>query len=242
MKIWAHRGASAYAPQNTLEAFRLAAEMHADGVELDVHLSQDGEIIVCHNETIDETSDGSGEILQMTLAELKQFDFGCKFPGFAGKGVRVPTLREVFELLAPTELWVNCELKTTEHDYPGIEQKCIDLARKFGMEDRVVYSSFNFDSLRRALEIDPSVRTGLLYDAPIENVLELALSRRAWALHPYMERVREYDVRAFADAGVVINPWTVDDEAEMKRQMDMGVYALITDKPDVALRVRDGIA
>ena len=239
MKVWAHRGASAYAPQNTLESFRLAAEMHADGIELDVHLSADGEIIVCHNETIDATSDGSGEILQMTLAELKRYDFGCKFPGFAGRGVRVPTLREVYELMAPTGLLVNCELKTNVHDYPGIEQKCVDLAAEFGMRDRVMYSSFNFASLRRILAIDPTIRTGLLYEDPLNDTLAFALGQRAWAVHPYFPRVYEYDMAAFAAAGVRVNPWTVDDPEEMRRQMEMGIYAVITDKPDVALRVRE---
>ena len=238
MKIWAHRGASAYAPQNTLEAFRLAVEMGADGVELDVHLSADGEVVVCHNETIDATSDGSGEIRQMTLAQLKQYDFGARFPGFAGKGVTLPTLREVYELIAPTGLWVDCELKTNVYEYPGIEQKCLDIARETDMASRVMYSSFHFPSLARLIALDPTVQTGLLYEEPIEDTLGLALRERAWAVHPYYPRVYEYDRAAFAAAGVEINPWTVDDPEEMKRQMDMGVYALITDKPDVARRVR----
>ncbi len=242
MKVWAHRGASAYAPQNTLEAFRLAAEMHADGVELDVHLSKDGEVIVCHDETIATTSNGVGLIIDMTLEELKQYDFGCKFAGggFEGKGVRVPTLREVYELLAPTGLMVNVELKTNVYEYPGIEQKCLDLAREFGMEDRIVYSSFHFDSLRRVLALDPTARTALLYEGSGFDALKLAKNEGAWALHPKYRCVYEYDVRAYAEAGVVVNPWTVDDPAEMKKQMDMGINALITDNPDLAIQVREG--
>ena len=239
MKIWAHRGASAYAPQNTLEAFRLAAELGADGIELDVHLTVDGEIVVCHNETIDATSNGTGEIHDMTLAELKQYDFGCKFPGFAGKGVTIPTLREVYACVAPTGMIVNCELKTNVHEYPGIEEKCIALSHEMGMYERVLYSSFNFDSLQRVLAIDPTIRTGLLYEGPVDDALGLALGKKAWALHPYYPRTYEDDLAAFAARGVQVNPWTVDDPEEIRRQMDMGIHAVITDAPDVARRVRD---
>ena len=152
-------------------------EMQIDGVETDVHLTKDGKVVLCHNTDIDATSDGQGEIAQMTLAELKRFDFGCRFPGFAGKGVTVPTLREVYELIAPTGLLVDCELKTNVYAYPGIEQKCLDLAEEFGMRDRIVYSSFNFDSLQRLLAIDPEVRTALLYEDPLEDALATALQQ-----------------------------------------------------------------
>jgi len=103
--IWAHRGASGYAPENTLLAFKKAIELGANGIELDVQMTKDGELVVCHDETIDRTSNGSGWIKDMTLAELKSLDFSCGQKDFAG--VTIPTMREVFELLAPTGFIIN---------------------------------------------------------------------------------------------------------------------------------------
>lgn len=135
-QIWAHRGASAYAPENTLEAFRLAAEMGADGVELDVQLSRDGELVVAHDETIDRVSNGTGYIKDYTLAQLKELSFNRLFPAF--KEARIPTLLEVYELLKPAGLTVNVELKTGIILYPEIEEKVLALTASMGMEDRQV--------------------------------------------------------------------------------------------------------
>ena len=146
-QVWAHRGASAYAPENTLEAFRLAAEMGADGVELDVQLSRDGELVVAHDETIDRVSSGTGYIKDYTLAQLKKLSFNRLFPKF--KDARIPTLKEVYELLKPAGLTVNVELKTGIILYPEIEEKILALTASMGMEDRVIYSSFCHPSLVR---------------------------------------------------------------------------------------------
>lgn len=115
--IWAHRGASAHAPENTLPAFELAVEQGADGVELDVHLTADGHLVVTHDETIDRCSDGTGAIASLTLEQLRAFDFSAGWEGFAG--TRIPTLREVYELLHPTDLTINVELKNTFAPYPS---------------------------------------------------------------------------------------------------------------------------
>ena len=109
-KVWAHRGASAYAPENTLEAFLLAAEQGADGVELDVQLTKDGEMVVVHDEEIDRVSDGSGFVKDYTLAELKNLNFNKTHLEY--QNVKIPTLREVYEALKPTGMTINVELKT----------------------------------------------------------------------------------------------------------------------------------
>ena len=157
-QVWAHRGASAYAPENTLEAFRLAAEMGADGVELDVQLSRDGELVVAHDETIDRVSNGTGYIKDYTLAQLKKLSFNRLFLKF--KDVRIPTLKEVYELLKPAGLTVNVELKTGIILYPEIEEKVLALTASMGMEDRVIYSSFCHPSLVRLKELDSALRQG----------------------------------------------------------------------------------
>lgn len=235
-KIWAHRGASAYAPENTLEAFELAAKMGADGVELDVHLSRDGALIVAHDDSVDRVSDGSGLIREMTLAQLKALDFGARFPAF--RGARVPTLAEVFALLAPTGLTVNVELKTSPFAYAGIESQCVELAARMNMAARVIYSSFNHESLARVKALDASLPIGLLYSKSPEDTLAYARAQGAQAIHPYyplmyegglMERVRA--------AGILVHPWTVDDPDDMRILISMGADALITNKPDLARTV-----
>ena len=155
--IYAHRGASAYAPENTLEAFRLAAEMGAHGVELDVHVCKSGELVVIHDETVDRVADGTGTVAEMTLAELKALNVSKPIPGY--KPTTIPTLEEVYELLKPTGLHVNVELKTGYVDYPTLVEKCVALAEKMGMTDRVLYSSFNHRTLLEVKAINPAVPT-----------------------------------------------------------------------------------
>ena len=140
-KVWAHRGASAYAPENTLEAFLLAAEQGADGVELDVQLTKDGEMVVVHDEEIDRVSDGSGFVKDYTLAELKILNFNKTHPEY--QDVKIPTLREVYEALKPTGMTINVELKTGIFWYKDLEKKVLELTKEMEMEDRVIYSSFN---------------------------------------------------------------------------------------------------
>ena len=139
--VLAHRGASGHAPENTLEAFRLAMEMGADGFELDVHVSKDGELIVIHDENVKRTTNGEGLIKDMTLAEIKALD-ACKGME-AYRGAKIPTLREVYELIRDTDHIVNVEIKTDDIFYPQIEEKCLALEAEMGMKGRIVYSSFN---------------------------------------------------------------------------------------------------
>ena len=167
-KVWAHRGASGYAPENTLEAFELAARQKADGVELDVQLSKDGELVVIHDETIDRVTDGKGKVKDFTVRELKSFKANQTHPEYAN--AIIPTLEEVYDLLKPIGLKINVELKTGIYFYPDIEKKLLALTRKKGMEEKVWYSSFNHYSLIRLKELEPSVRTGI----PMRMVSEMS--------------------------------------------------------------------
>lgn len=235
-KIYAHRGASGYAPENTLEAFALAAEQQAHGVELDVHVSRDGELIVMHDETIDRVSDGSGAVRDMTLAELKRFHVSRPFAAYPT--AQIPTLREVYELLAPTGLQVNVELKTDANFYEGIERKCIDLAADMGMIDKVLYSSFNHYTLLRVKEIDPALPCGLLYSATMVRPWEYAQSLGMDALHPHMRQLLIPDLVRDAHAhGVLVNPWTVNEPEHLRRVLSMGADITITNYPDRALAI-----
>ena len=160
-KVWAHRGASAYAPENTIPAFQMAMEMGADGLELDVHESSDGKLMVIHDERIDRTSNGTGRVVDMTCQQLKKLDFSNGMPGY--KDVRIPTLREVYGLIKDSRMTVNVEIKCDVVIYPGIWDKVISLEREMGMQGRIIYSSFNHYVLQKVRELDPDAEIGLLY-------------------------------------------------------------------------------
>jgi glycerophosphoryl diester phosphodiesterase len=234
----AHRGASAVAPANTLAAFEKAVELGADGIELDVHLSADGVPVVIHDFAVGATTDGTGRVAEMDLAQLKQLDAGSRFdPAFAGE--RIPTLEEVLQAFGD-RLLLNVELKSTSPRDNGLEQAVLALVEQYGLGSRVLLSSFNPFSLRRAKKIAPHVRAGLLY-APD---LPLFLSH-AWLapLFPHEARHPEHtmvDARYMAWAhrrGYRVNVWTVDDPEEMRRLIGLGVSAIITNVPDVLREV-----
>ena len=235
MTICAHRGASGYAPENTLEAFELAVQQGAHGVELDVQLTRDKEIIVVHDERIDRVSDGIGAVTDLTLAEIKRHVFNRTHPQY--EGARAPTLREVYELLKPTGLYVNVELKNSANPYPGMEEKCLELAAQMGMEDRVVYSSFQHNSMMRVKELNAQATCGLLYACVMVRSWEYAAALGADALHPlYTELLFNPDECAQAHAkGIQVNVWTVNDERNMRMCLEAGADMLITNFPDRAL-------
>ena len=158
---FAHRGWSGLYPENTLLAFQKAIDLGVDGFEMDVQLSRDGEVVVFHDETLDRVTGYHGYLRDLTVSELKRLDASSGFRGLYGKN-EIPTLREFLELVAPTELIVNMELKNNRQYYPQLEEKVIALVRAFGMEKRVIFSSFNNVSILRcrrlATEIDAGFR------------------------------------------------------------------------------------
>ena len=236
--IWAHRGASGYAPENTLPAFRMAAEMKADGVELDIQLTRDGEIVVCHDETIDRTSSGHGSIADFSLSELKTFDF-CN-GNLAYEGVRIPTLEEVLDELEPTPLTVNIELKTGINFYPGIEEKAIELVQRKGWGKRIIYSSFNHETLRRIHQLDPAAKTGVLYGDGLADPVKYGRMLGASALHPVLFNLRYPGfLETCREDGKEINVWTVNSEEHLKICREMGVHAVITNYPEKARKLYD---
>lgn len=239
-QVYAHRGASGYAPENTLEAFELAARQGAHGVELDVHLSRDGELVVAHDETVERVSDGMGRLLDHTLMELKRLRFNKTHPEYAN--ARIPTLREVFELLAPTGLMVNVELKNSLIDYPDLETRCVELATRAGMAQRVIYSSFNHYSLLRMKAIDPSLYCGLLYECTMVKPWDYGHALRMNALHPhYSELQTPGECDAAHALGLEVNPWTVNEDADIRMAFQAGADRLITNFPDRALAILNAL-
>lgn len=244
-KIYAHRGASAYAPENTLEAFSLAAQMGADGVELDVHLTKDGEIVVAHDARVDRVSNGTGLIRDMTLAELKKLRFNRTHPEF--ESATIPTLREVYELLEPTGLRVNVEIKSDHILLGGIEEKCVKLADEAGMTDRVMYSSFDHLCLMRIKRIQPSIYVGLLKHHMLKDLKPLdpweIVQRMGFnAIHPHFSEVLVPGIMDKAGAmGMDMNVWTVNEDRDIRLTLLRGVNMLIGDKPDRAVEIRNSL-
>ncbi|MDD6047108.1 MAG: glycerophosphodiester phosphodiesterase [bacterium] len=235
-KIWAHRGASGYAPENTIPAFKLAVEQGADGVELDVHMSSDGKLIVIHDETVDRTSNGSGRVVDMTCQELKRLDFSNGMEGY--ENVRIPTLREVYGLLKNTNLTINVEVKCDVVIYYGIWDHLIALEREMGMQGRILYSSFNHYVLLKIRELDPEAKIGLLYSEAMVDPWVYAKYVGANALHPHYLAALNCPgmLEGCRKAGVDVHPWTANDPQVMRELVGAGVAAIITNYPNLALQ------
>lgn len=185
VRIWAHRGMSYAYPENTLEAFKAAAELGKGlaGIETDIQLSKDNEIMVFHDETLDRVTDGKGNLRDYTLAELKQF----KIKSVNGETTTIPTLREMLELLKPymekNGLMINIELKTSVYRYQGLEELALSMVKEYGVEDKIVWSSFLMESVKHMKELDTSAKTGMLASR-ISDCIKGADEANADALHP----------------------------------------------------------
>ncbi len=237
--ILGHRGASAYAPENTLEAFSLALDQGADGVELDVHFTRDNEIVVIHDERIDRVSNDIGRVRDFTLKELKAFNFNRLHPEW--ENTKIPTLKEVFELFKPTNAIINIELKNSRIPYDRLEKACLNLAYNMGMEDRIIYSSFNHHSMIRLKKMDNKAVCGLVYNCNLINPWAYCNKLGMDALHPHYSELHfaPDECKLAHDLGIKINTWTVNDESSMQYCFDRGVDSLITNYPDRARRLFD---
>ncbi len=230
--ILGHRGAAAEAPQNTVAAFRRAMQVGADGVELDVQLSRDGQVVVIHDDTVDSVTGVSGRVAAMTLAELQALDAGRLFDAeFAGE--RIPTLDQALEAVGPEGI-VNIELKGEGLLGDGLEREVARSVHAHRMEGRVIISSFNHLRLWRMRRLDPLLPRAMLHwpgGPAYERNLWLLPLAQPDALHPdasmvnpaYMARARRWGVR--------VNVWTVDDPAGAQRLLDLGVDGIITNDP-----------
>ena len=237
--IFAHRGASAHAPENTLAAFELALAQGAEGIELDAKLSADGHVVVIHDATVDRTTDGHGRVKDMSLADLRSLGAGLFFAE-KYRGEKVPTLEEVFEALGK-RIFINVEL--TNYNTPGdhlVESVCM-LVKKFELQKRVLFSSFFASNLSKARGLLPEVPRGLL----AFNGLLGAWARsfgfafgRYQALHPNLKDVTPQQVQRVHRLERRVHVWTVNAAEDMRRLFDWGVDAIFTDDPQLAVQVR----
>lgn len=239
MKVWAHRGASAFAPENTMEAFKLAVEMDTDGIETDVHMTKDGVLVLMHDEKVDRTTDGHGFIKDFTYDELYQLNANYNMEGY--DFCHVPTLEQLLQLSKQTGVLLNIEVKTDAIWYEGIEQKILDLVKTYDLEDQVMYSSFNHYSLKKLKELKPDATIGLLYMEGLYKIWNYALDFGAEALHPYYPACYLDDyIKNCHEHNIMVNCWTVNKEEEMIWFKQHHLDGIITNNPKLAAKIRDG--
>lgn len=235
MEIYAHRGASGTHPENTIAAFQEAARLPIEGVEFDVHLTKDGEVVVIHDEKINRTSNGKGLVQDMTLAELKQYDFGSWFSE-EFRGETIPTLQEVLDVFKDTNHKMNIEIKTDVYHYEGIEEKVIAIVKANQLEERVVISSFNHESLQIVHYLQPDLEiAALLMEAIIEPARYLQLLN-AEALHLFLPSANRTSIKNMIADGGTVRVFTVNEVDYMKQLQALGVSAIFTDYPEKMLQ------
>lgn len=239
-KLHAHRGASHEAPENTWAAFHLALAQRADFIELDIHQSKDGHLVIMHDETLNRTSNGSGLIKEKTLDELLSLDCGQWFSE-KFKGQQMPLLEEVLPWAQKEGLSLNIELKAGSRFYPHIEKKLLSLIVQHHMKERVIVSSFDHHALQLLKSLDEEIKTGILYTAALVDPWDYAQKIKADALHPLYLTVDETLLRGAFSKGLWVNPYTVDDPAVMKQLIKAGVSAIITNEPNVFHQVKQSM-
>lgn len=221
-----HRGASNQAPENTLLAFQKAWEVGVDMVELDVHATSDGALVCIHDYDVSRTTNGSGLISELTLKEVRELD--------AGDSQRIPLLEEVLDF-ARDRMGVNIEIKTLD-----IENELLKITAKAGMMGKVIFSSFLHEPLRIIKEIEPDAVTAILLNNRIDEEVSYAIELGAKAINPRFDNVDKESVDSAHDSGLRVYPWTVNKEEFMLELLHMGVDGLITDFPDLGVRIVDG--
>lgn len=228
--IFAHRGSSGLYPENTMEAFACALRQKADGIELDVQLTRDGEVVVIHDHRLERTTNGTGLVQQYTLAELRHLNAGTWFhPRF--QTTRIPTLAEVFTFMKPTRLQVIVELKNLLVPQPGLEEKVCSLIEQFQLGSRIILSSFNFNSLRKLKELNDTYQTALLYIGHLSEPWRTGIVYGADQLHvPYEEVTLSLGKESHKN-GLSVIAWTVNQKKAMRRMLSMKVDGLITNYP-----------
>jgi glycerophosphoryl diester phosphodiesterase len=236
--LFAHRGASLYAPENTMEAFNLAMQQGADGVELDARLSADGEVIVIHDPTVDRTTNGHGRVATFKLTDLRALDAGSFFSE-KFRGAQIPTLDEVFGVIGGRGI-INVEFKNYTTPPDQLVEKVCALVQKHNLQNKVLFSSFFASNLKRAAHLLPEVPRGLLALSGWKGMWARSFGfmfGEYQALHPNITDVNVPQVARVHKLNRRIHVWTANAEQDLLRLKNWGVDGIITDDPLAAVRV-----
>lgn len=235
----AHRGFSGNYPENTMQAFAEAVAAGADGIELDVQLSADRELVIIHDETVDRTTDGKGWVKDKTLSELRSLDASYRFRS-KGEPHPIPTLEEYFDLVKDTSILTNIELKTSVFLYTGIEEKTLALIDAYGLRDRIAISSFNHASVKKMQALAPDMIYGFLEESRLIDALPYTAGHQVHAYHPEFHMVDAAFMAQAEELGLAINVWTVNEEEDMREMQRLGAHMIIGNYPDLCGRILHG--
>ena len=233
MQIFAHRGFSLQYPENTMTAFRKALEAGADGIEMDARLTQDGQIVIMHDPTIDRTTNGKGKVRDLMLKEILGLDAGIK-KGVVFENERVPMLEQVFAELGG-KLLLNVELcNYDEGDNRQLANQAVELIEKYKLVDSVIISSFRFNNLVYVKDKNPNISCGLLAKQGLLGLFARTVLNHSVsvdALHPFYTDVNPGLIRNEQQCGRKVRAWTVNDPQDIRRLYELGVDAIFTDDP-----------
>ena len=222
----AHRGASGSFPENTVSAFQAAVDAGADMCELDVQLSRDGAIVVIHDDTVERTTDGKGEVAELTLEELKRLDAGAKFKGGPFKGAQIPTLDEVFAVTSG-KCGLNIELKAG-----GLEHQVAQIMQARNALGDSIVSSFDWEYLKKIQQLHFNIRVGLLAEEKPVDLMMNAVAMRAYSINPRWDMVTSDLCKAAHERGLKLYTWTVDADSRMRALIESGVDGIMTNYPE----------
>lgn len=241
MKVVAHRGYSGRYPENTMLSFCKAVEVGCDEIELDVQLTKDGEVVVIHDESVDRTTDGAGNVRDFSYMDLRKLNAANIWAGKFGKEA-IPSFEEYCEWAATVAITTNIELKTGEVYYENIEQKTIDIIVKHQLEKKVMFSSFNHLSIVTAKRIAPSIPVGALVEGNgLVNAGSYCKKYGFEFYHPDFSILNDATVEGLKKCGVGFNVWTVNGMAELEQLCDWDASGIITNFPSVCRAYLDGI-
>ncbi len=242
--IIAHRGGAKLAPENTIAAFKNAINIGVEMIEIDVHLSKDSEIIVIHDDDLTRTSNGQGEIKDLTLEEIKKYDAGSWF-GEDFKGEKIPTLTEVLKSInGESKLLI--EIKGGDEKYPGLEKRIVEVIKKQYALDWVVVQSFNKNSVLRIKKIYPELITYYLlgnnfdefYDEIVKKLeSNLSIDKKYKGIATHHSKLNTNKVDVLHKAGYKVYTYTVNEKGDIQNVIDYGVDGIITDSPDVLKKI-----
>lgn len=236
IKNIAHRGFKGEYPENTLLSFKKAIEVGADGIEFDVHLTKDNEVVIIHDETLERTTDGKGFVKDYTLNELRKFNASkCSVEKFGFNAI--PTLEEYFVMVRDLDFITNVELKNSIFPYDGIEKIVCDLISRYNMEKKVIVSSFNHHSIMKVKEINKNIECGLLVASWIVNPGQYVKDLGVENYHPAAYGLTRDEVSTIQSFGIKVNAWIGNIDVDYSDLITAGVDAIISDYPDIVKKL-----
>lgn len=238
MNIYAHRGNSGFFPENTMYAFKKSLDLDICGIELDVQKTKDGILVVHHDETLGRVFDGKGYIKKLTFDQLVDSNLNND-ELISRDDCKIPTLEEVLELIKPTNLTINIEIKNNKVRYKGIEEDIINLVKKHNIEERVLISSFNYRSLKRIFRLDPTIKTAYLVGAftfkhkSLKKVLKRCKECNCAYIHTSYDVVNKELVTEAHKKGISVQVYTVNSITIMKKLIKLKVDGVFTNYPKI---------